>query len=215
MVVKGGILDAKKHSAVVFQEKVNSNLARASDSSELADAEGSSRSTKRKGIEEKSSGSNGVWKINMNKTIKGSDLISSELNGQEAKILINEEGERPNISATGRHCEVKAGDIIANLGLEKSHRMEVVDFSRGIWLGWKETLDLEVIGNHPQFILVRIYYIHRSVSIFIAFVYGSPDRQKRKLLWRDLLLSIPSSFIIGWLSGTLMPFSRQVIKKGG
>ncbi|MBA0827980.1 hypothetical protein Goarm_012714, partial [Gossypium armourianum] len=174
MVVKGGILDAKKHSAVVFQEKVNSNLARASDSCELADAEASSRSTKRKGIEEKSSGSNGA-----------SDLISSELNGQEAKILINEEGERPNISATGRHCEVKAGAIIANLGLEKSHRMEVVDFSRGIWLGWKETLDLEVIGNHPQFILVRIYYIHRSVSIFIAFVYGSPDKQKRKLLWRD------------------------------
>ncbi|MBA0612782.1 hypothetical protein Godav_013343, partial [Gossypium davidsonii] len=163
MVVKGGILDAKKHSTVVFQEKVNSNLARASDSSELADAEVSF----------------------VGSMLKASYLISSELNGQEAKILTNEEGERPNISATGRHCEVKAGAIIANLGLEKSHHMEVIDFSRGIWLGWRETLDLEVIGNHPQFILVCIYYIHRSMSIFIAFVYGSPDRQKRKLLWRD------------------------------
>ncbi|MBA0585583.1 hypothetical protein Gorai_016353 [Gossypium raimondii] len=182
MVVKGGILDAKKHSAVVFQEKVNSNLARASDSSELADAE---------------------------------DLISSELNGQEAKILTNEEGERPNISATGRHCEVKAGAIIVNLGLEKSHRMEVVDFSRGIWLGWRETLDLEVIGNHPQLILVRIYYIHQSVSIFIAFVYGSPDRQKRKLLWRDLLLSIPSGFYHWMAIGDFNAILLSSDKKGG
>ncbi|MBA0647982.1 hypothetical protein Goklo_015782 [Gossypium klotzschianum] len=193
MVVKGGILDAKKHSTVVFQEKVNSNLARASDSSELADAEVSF----------------------VGSMLKASYLISSELNGQEAKILTNEEGERPNISATGRHCEVKAGAIIANLGLEKSHHMEVIDFSRGIWLGWRETLDLEVIGNHPQFILVCIYYIHRSMSIFIAFVYGSPDRQKRKLLWRDLLLSIPSGFYHWMAIGDFNAILSSSDKKGG
>ncbi|MBA0586249.1 hypothetical protein Gorai_016997 [Gossypium raimondii] len=84
----------------------------------------------------------------------------------------------------------KAGTIIAKLGLERTHRVESVGFSGGIWLGWKEFIDEEVIRHHPQFILTRISSILQSRSIFVAFVYGSSNRQKR-LLWKDSLLSIP------------------------
>ncbi|KAG8478166.1 hypothetical protein CXB51_027946 [Gossypium anomalum] len=89
VAVRGGILDAKKHSAVVFQEKENLKLSKTSDNSELYIVGGSSRSTKGKGVGEKSFGSKGA-----------TDLISSELNGQAAKIMMNEEGERLDISTT-------------------------------------------------------------------------------------------------------------------
>ncbi|KAA3484932.1 Retrovirus-related Pol polyprotein LINE-1 [Gossypium australe] len=207
VAVKGGILDAKKHSVVVFQKKVNPNLAGASDNSGLADAESSSRSTKRKGIGEKSLGSKGVWKINMNKTVKGSgsmlkasNLISSELNGQEAKILTNEEGKRQNIFPTGRHCGVKADAIIAKLGLEKSHRVEAVGFSRVR----RKPLILMCLGIIPD------------LSLFVSILYiDLPDRQKRKLLWRDLLLFIPSGFY-PWMA--IRDFNAILLssdKKGG
>lgn len=54
--------------------------------------------------------------------------------------------------------------------------MEAVDFSGGIWLGWNNSIDVEVVGNHPQFILARIHSNLHPHSIFIAFVYGSLDR---------------------------------------
>ncbi|MBA0598271.1 hypothetical protein Gorai_008042, partial [Gossypium raimondii] len=55
----------------------------------------------------------------------------------------------------------KADNIIAKLGFPCSHRVEAIGFSRGIWI------------------------------VFISFVYGSPNRQKRKDLWDILKCSIP------------------------
>ncbi|MBA0653430.1 hypothetical protein Goklo_020606, partial [Gossypium klotzschianum] len=163
MVVKGGILDAKKHSTIVFQEKENPKLIETSDNSELYIVGGSSRSTKGMGIGEKSFRSKWVWKININKIVTGpgnrfkalgntrvtffgsmlkaTDLISSQLNGQEAKIMMNEEGERLDISTASQQPDiisilepivnrVKVDTIIANLGLEKLHCVEAVGFSR-------------------------------------------------------------------------------------
>ncbi|MBA0560705.1 hypothetical protein Golob_017586 [Gossypium lobatum] len=110
VVVKGGILDAKKHSTIVFQEKENPKLIETSDSSELYIV-GVLQGRKGMGIGEKSFRSKGVWKININKIVTGpgnrfkalgntrvtffgsmlkaTDLISSQLNGQEARIMMN------------------------------------------------------------------------------------------------------------------------------
>ncbi|KAA3486517.1 reverse transcriptase [Gossypium australe] len=85
----------------------------------------------------------------------------------------------------------KADKIIAKLGWDKSHRVESVGFSGGIWIGWKDSIDLKVVGNHPQFILTRICSISISKSIYVAFVYESLDKMKRKVLWNDLSRSIP------------------------
>ncbi|XP_017613545.1 uncharacterized protein LOC108458650 [Gossypium arboreum] len=85
----------------------------------------------------------------------------------------------------------KADNIIAKLGLLNSHRVEAVGFSGGIWIGWKSSIHLEIIFNHPQFILTRIRPSGSSNPIFIFFVYGSPNKQKRKELWNSLNSSIP------------------------
>lgn len=69
--------------------------------------------------------------------------------------------------------------------------MEAVSFSGGIWIGWKDSIDLKVVGNHTQFILARIYSILIPKPILVAFVYGSPDKMRRKVLWNDLSCSIP------------------------
>ncbi|KAL1175985.1 hypothetical protein V6Z11_A04G127600, partial [Gossypium hirsutum] len=85
----------------------------------------------------------------------------------------------------------KADNIIAKLGLLNSHRVEAVGFSGGIWIGWKSSIHLEIIFNHPQFILTRIRPSGSSNHVFISFVYGSPNKQKRKELWNSLNSSIP------------------------
>lgn len=43
---------------------------------------------------------------------------------------------------------IKADNFIRKNGFARSHRVEVVGFYGGIWLIWKEDLDVEVVVNH-------------------------------------------------------------------
>lgn len=49
----------------------------------------------------------------------------------------------PRVSGT------KADEVIDKLDFQYSHRVEAIGFSGGIWIGWKNTINLEVIRNHP------------------------------------------------------------------
>ncbi|MBA0715628.1 hypothetical protein Golax_014516 [Gossypium laxum] len=81
VVVKGGILDAKKHSTIVFQEKENPKLIETSDSSELYIV-GVLQGNRFKAL--------GNTRVTFfGSMLKATDLISSQLNGQEAKIMMN------------------------------------------------------------------------------------------------------------------------------
>ena len=42
----------------------------------------------------------------------------------------------------------KANEFIIRSGFERSHRIEVEGFSRGIWLIWKDCVKVEVSINH-------------------------------------------------------------------
>ncbi|MBA0674328.1 hypothetical protein Goari_015931, partial [Gossypium aridum] len=125
------------------------------------------------------------------------ELIASEIDGKSAMDLSRQKGERAEFSSTAfreynnqhkldifsllepRISGTKADTIIAKLGWDKSYRVEAVGFSRGIWIGWKNSIGLEVIGNHPQFILSCICSNLHPNPTFVAFVYGSPNKLKR------------------------------------
>ncbi|MFQ6648100.1 hypothetical protein Gotur_021108 [Gossypium turneri] len=115
----------------------------------------------------------------------------------------------PRISGT------KADTIIAKLGWYKSYRVEAVGFSRGIWIGWKNSIGLEVIGNHPQFILSCIYSNLHPNPTFVAFVYGTPNKLKRKILWNDLSRSIPLGYDPWMAIGDFNAILSSDDKKGG
>lgn len=107
---------------------------------------------------------------------------------------------RPNIVCLvePRVSGTKANIIIEKLGFNHSHRVEAVGFSGGIWIGWKDSIQIHIIRNHPQFIFLRVNNFIPNNSFFISFVYGSPDRAKRKLLWEDLK-SVNSNLSFPWL----------------
>lgn len=114
-----------------------------------------------------------------------------------------------------RVCGRKTDEVIDKLGFQYSHRVEAVEFSGGIWISWKNTVNLEVIRNHPQFILVRICSSVSSQYVFIAFVYGSPNWRKRRLLWEQLKTTIPSASIPWLIIGDFNAILSSDEKKGG
>ena len=59
---------------------------------------------------------------------------------------------------------IRSNEFIKKSGFVKSHRVEAIGYSRGIWLLWRDLLDVEVVFNHKQFIHFRI--------IIVAFYHG-------------------------------------------
>ncbi|KAK5793701.1 hypothetical protein PVK06_034854 [Gossypium arboreum] len=88
----------------------------------------------------------------------------------------------------------KANDIIEKLGFNFSHQVEAVGFSGGIWVGWKDSIHIRIIQNHPQFIFLCVNNLIPDKSILISFLYGSPNGSKRKLLWEGLQSIAPHNF---------------------
>ncbi|KAK5824616.1 hypothetical protein PVK06_019397 [Gossypium arboreum] len=112
--------------------------------------------------------------------------------GQKFEVSLDKSlGKRPMGLSGVVENKVEADNIIAKLVFQYSHRVKAIGFSRGIWLGWKDVIRLEVVHSHPQFILSRVWYLSSLHPIFIAYVYGSPNRQKRQFLWSELRKSIP------------------------
>ncbi|MFQ6628556.1 hypothetical protein Gotur_006605 [Gossypium turneri] len=61
-----------------------------------------------------------------------------------------------------------------------------LDFLVIFGLVGKKWVHVEIIYNHPQFILIRAIGANVNQLILIALVYGSPNRLKRKNLWEAL-----------------------------
>lgn len=76
--------------------------------------------------------------------------------------------------------------IIKKLDFYHSHRIEATGFSRGIWVRWKENIHIRISFSHPQFMLLLVFGNVGFNSIFIFFVYVSPNKRKPKALWDEL-----------------------------
>lgn len=109
----------------------------------------------------------------------------------------------------------KADEVIASLGFHSSFRVEAHGFSGGKWLGWKDSVQLEVIHNHPQFILTQLRYGIPVQKIFICFVYGSPNKSKRAGLWKALANTIPTTLVPWMAVGEFNALLSMDDKKGG
>ena len=79
----------------------------------------------------------------------------------------------------------KADNFIKASGFDRSHRVEVVDFSGGIWLLWRNQFEVEIIFNHKQFIHFKLKRNNVLTSWVIA-VHASPVPVIRRELWDHL-----------------------------
>ena len=94
---------------------------------------------------------------------------------------------------------VKADKFIKKSGFDKSHCVEAVGFCRGIWLIWRNFIEVEVLLNHRQFIHFRICMNNVFVS-WATTVYASPNPMLRRQLWchmESFARSIQDLWLIG------------------
>ncbi|GMJ14254.1 hypothetical protein HRI_005094600 [Hibiscus trionum] len=107
----------------------------------------------------------------------------------------------------------KADTVILKLGLPNSHRVEAKGFAGGIWVCWFDSIHIEVLSNHFQFIHCRILHRNSGSSFLLSVVYGSPNPMKRRAFWHylhGLAATIRSPWAIcGDFNATLFDSDRR------
>lgn len=86
---------------------------------------------------------------------------------------------KPRISGSS------ADKVCRSFGFDNWIRVEAIGFSGGIWVLWRDNLQVDIVTINPQFVLARVKHGNDDWC-FISFVYGSPTHSLRRKLWEGL-----------------------------
>jgi hypothetical protein len=94
--------------------------------------------------------------ISNKKTISILTLSSKQVN--YLKELIDIYKINVVILLEPRVSGITALSIIKTLGMAKSHRVEAIGFSGGIWILWHHSINVKIIHNDWQFIHMHVIF---------------------------------------------------------
>ncbi|KAK8604199.1 hypothetical protein V6N13_099148 [Hibiscus sabdariffa] len=92
----------------------------------------------------------------------------------------------------------KVDGIIASFSFLYSHRIEANGFSGGIWIAWHDSIKVEVILNHFQFVHCHVTDKCDGSSALAMVIYASPNSTKSQALWSNLR-QLASSIFSPWI----------------
>ncbi|KAF7822906.1 reverse transcriptase [Senna tora] len=82
----------------------------------------------------------------------------------------------------------RAQNIMNSLGFNSTHKIDLMGFAGGIWLLWdSRDVNLTVRGSTFQELHV-LAEVSNTHPCLLSFVYASPIRERRKILWENLSL---------------------------
>ncbi|KAL4323405.1 hypothetical protein GQ457_11G021940 [Hibiscus cannabinus] len=116
------------------------------------------------------------------------------------RLILDSQG--PNILALfePRVCGCKADRFIVRNGFSHSFWVEANGFSGGIWILLKHSARVDVLAVSNQFVHARCLDILADREFLVSFIYASPNRHKRNVLWRSLAALCPDTDM-AWVLG--------------
>ncbi|XP_061348903.1 uncharacterized protein LOC133294266 [Gastrolobium bilobum] len=81
----------------------------------------------------------------------------------------------------------KADKVVRNLGFDSFFLREAAGFSGGIWILWNKNIaTVRILEEDHQFVHSKIVWVDSGLEELFTFVYASPRRMERKVLWDNL-----------------------------
>ncbi|KAL5718537.1 hypothetical protein ACHQM5_011426 [Ranunculus cassubicifolius] len=106
-------------------------------------------------------------------------------------------------------------DRFDTLNLPNSFFVPAIGQSGGLWLGWSDNIDLEILDFSNRFISTVIKDSPPGSEWLCTFTYGHPDHSKRHELWESLS-SIANTINKPWvIMGDLNEITTQSDRIGG
>ncbi|GMJ06883.1 hypothetical protein HRI_004357500 [Hibiscus trionum] len=109
----------------------------------------------------------------------------------------------------------KADDFIRRSGFTSSFRVEATGFSGGIWVLWKDIVQVDIIVVSDQFIHAICADISGNNRFHITFVYASPTRCIRQGIWAQLQALEPPDLSPWVLGGDFNVIGNPSERSGG
>ncbi|MBA0643948.1 hypothetical protein Goklo_028190, partial [Gossypium klotzschianum] len=163
MAVNERVPDTTKHIIVNFQENLNQNLVGKTGNNVADNIENCVNWLRFRVVEE-------ILSALKEKGMLSNRRRRKETKDQTVMSLVDNKCEyneyNPNIISLleMKVSGFKADAIISKLGLKRSHRVEAVGFSRGIWFGLKEFVDIE-IEKEASLKGFEVVYSPRALSL--------------------------------------------------
>ncbi|GMJ03289.1 hypothetical protein HRI_003998100 [Hibiscus trionum] len=109
----------------------------------------------------------------------------------------------------------KADDFIRRSGFTSSFRVEATGFSGGIWVLWKDNVQVDIIAVSDQFIHAICADTSGNNRFYINFVYASPTRCIRQGVWAQLQALEPLDLSPWVLGGDFNVIGNPSERSGG
>lgn len=85
----------------------------------------------------------------------------------------------------------RASSIINSLGFPRHYKVDPMGYAGGIWLLWNdEQINMHVEGHTFQE-MNAVAEVSPTTCALLSFIYGSPIRDRRKVLWNNLMNVAP------------------------
>ncbi|XP_061356470.1 uncharacterized protein LOC133300904 [Gastrolobium bilobum] len=134
-------------------------------------------------------------------------LIRDMIKKYDIKVLVLTEVRISGLAADRK---------IKQIGFSDHLKQDANGFSGGIWVMWnKEEVKISLLATHVQLIHVNLTWVVNNREEVATFVYGSPRRTGRRLLW-DELKKIRLGVDKPWIAlGDFNAMSHHHEKQGG
>ncbi|KAK8649547.1 hypothetical protein V6N13_130274 [Hibiscus sabdariffa] len=113
---------------------------------------------------------------------------------------------RPDLIAffEPRISDSTADSVISSFGSLNSHRVEAIGFFVGIWLAWSDSISVDIIYNHFQFIHCRVTTKGDNNSFFTQLSMQVQLLLDAKFYGNICSILLPPFIHHGFYLGTLM-----------
>ncbi|KAK8714074.1 hypothetical protein V6N13_149275 [Hibiscus sabdariffa] len=126
-------------------------------------------------------------------------VVADSQNAPSMPALPKIQDHRPTLLGLvePRISGARANLVIAALGFPHSYRVEASGFSGGIWLCWSDSVHVEVLLHHFQFLHCKVTCNLTGSVYMLSLVYASPSASRRKVLWPHLRVIVTPHISIG------------------
>ncbi|KAF7826637.1 reverse transcriptase [Senna tora] len=117
----------------------------------------------------------------------GSSVSSSSVGENHGCYPVNQYNPNLVLISETRVGGNRAEEILATLGFTNHFKVDPMGYAGGLWLLWDN--EQIAVTVHEQ----TFQEIHTTVEVngyppfFASFIYASPDRERRKILWNNLI----------------------------
>ncbi|KAK8661906.1 hypothetical protein V6N13_091494 [Hibiscus sabdariffa] len=135
--------------------------------------------------------------------VKPPNLVEGHVQSLVQPVIATESQNAPSLSALPQNQDhrptlldlvephisgARADLVISALGFPRSYRVEASGFSGGIWFCWSNSVHVEVLRHHFQFLHCKVTCTLTGSVYMLSLVYASPSVSRRKVLWPHLRL---------------------------